>query len=261
MRILITNDDGIDAPGLEILSAIGEALAGQGGEVWTIAPATEQSGVGHSVSFVRPFLINEISARRFSVEGTPADCVLAGIHDVMAPSAPDLVLSGINRGNNAGENALYSGTVGAAMEASLHGITGIALSQFYGPGNRTLANPFEAAEQFAAKTISTIIDRFPEAEGDYPPFFNVNFPPCGAADVVGTRIVSQGFRHQGRFRTRKVDSITHRNFLWIQSGDQSSYASPGTDVAANLDRYISLTPMRADLTAYDTMKKLQGQVP
>ena len=145
MRILITNDDGINAPGLEVMYEIATSLAGPKGEVWTVAPAFEQSGVGHCISYTHPTMIAKLAPRRYAAEGSPADCVLAGIYDVMDKARPDLVLSGVNRGNNAAENVMYSGTVGGAMEAALQGLPAIAMSQFFGPGNAHLPDPFDAA--------------------------------------------------------------------------------------------------------------------
>ena len=121
MRILITNDDGINAPGLRVLEAIAHELAGPEGEVWIVAPAFEQSGVAHCISYTRPMMVSKMEERRYAAEGSPADCVLVGLHDVMR-ERPDLVLSGVNRGNNSAENALYSGTLGGAMEGALQGI-------------------------------------------------------------------------------------------------------------------------------------------
>ena len=121
MRILITNDDGINAPGLLTLLNIATEIAGPDGEVWTVAPAFEQSGVAHCISYTHPMMIAQLGERRFATEGSPADCVLAGLHDVMKDAPPDLILSGVNRGNNAAENTLYSGTIGGAMEAALQG--------------------------------------------------------------------------------------------------------------------------------------------
>ena len=260
MRILITNDDGIDAPGLRILNDIAGELAGKDGDVWTVAPSTEQSGTGHSVSFVRPFLITEISPRRFAVEGTPADCVLAGIFEVLAPLRPDLVLSGINRGNNSGENTLYSGTVGAVIEASLHGITGIALSQFFGPDNRELSNPFEAAQRFALEAVTAALRCKEECGNSYPLFFNVNFPPCAARDVLGIRAAVQGYRSEGQFRVEPAVLPNKRRFLCIRSGPQDGAALPETDVAVNLQRYVSITPMRADLTDHAAVSELAARL-
>ena len=119
MRILITNDDGINAPGLEVLTEIAVEIAGPEGEVWTVAPAFEQSGVGHCISYTHPMMIMKLAPRRYAAEGSPADCVLAGLFHVMKDARPDLVLSGVNRGNNAAENVLYSGTIGGAMHAAL----------------------------------------------------------------------------------------------------------------------------------------------
>ncbi len=260
MRILITNDDGIDAPGLAVLKKTASRLAGPGGDVWTVAPATEQSGTGHCVSFVRPFLISKISEREFAVEGTPADCVLAGLYDIMPPHRPDFVLSGINRGNNSGENALYSGTVGAALEASLHGLTGIALSQYFGPDNRGLDNPFGAAEEFAADAVRVILRSLETAGNDYPLFFNVNFPPCPAAEVAGMRAAAQGMRPDAGFRVVPAVSPAKRRFLWVHSGSQNIPGRTGTDITVNLERFISITPMRADMTAHEAMDKLNGQL-
>jgi len=141
MRILITNDDGIQAPGLEVLLDIAGQLATPEDELWTVAPAYEQSGVGHCISYTMPMRCAKLGERRFAVEGTPADCVLVGVHEVMKDGAPDLILSGVNRGNNSAENALYSGTLGAAMEGALQGIPSIALSQFYGPRCRSFTAP------------------------------------------------------------------------------------------------------------------------
>ena len=153
MRILITNDDGINAPGLEVLSEIAAEIAGPQGEVWTVAPAFEQSGVGHCISYTHPMMIAELGPRRYAAEGSPADCVLAAIYDVLDGAKPDLVLSGVNRGNNSAENVLYSGTIGAAIEAALQGVPAIALSQFFGPENAKLADPFESARVHGAKVV------------------------------------------------------------------------------------------------------------
>ncbi|MDW4496857.1 5'/3'-nucleotidase SurE [Sulfitobacter sp. D35] len=258
MRILITNDDGINAPGLKVLADIATDLAGPGGEVWTVAPAFEQSGVGHCISYTHPMMIIEMETRRYAAEGSPADCVLAGLHEVMADAPPDLVLSGVNRGNNAAENTLYSGTIGGAMEAALQGIPAVALSQYYGPANAGLDNPFEAAAAHGAETVRRILAHDPDEGADYRLFYNVNFPPVPAEAVKGTRLAVQGYRRGTRFSTEPHLSPSGRRFLWIRGGDQQIATDPGSDAAANLDGYISVTPMRADLTAHETMDALAG---
>ncbi|PRY78941.1 5'-nucleotidase [Yoonia maritima] len=257
MRILITNDDGINAPGLKVLTAIAQEIAGADGEVWTVAPAFEQSGVGHCISYTHPTMIAQLEERRFAAEGSPADCVIAGLYDVMKDKRPDLVLSGVNRGNNAAENTLYSGTIGGAMEAALQGIPAIALSQYYGAGNAALDDPFEAALAHGASIIKTLLDPALWDDANYRLFYNVNFPPVPAADVKGVQAASQGFRKNTNFTAEAQTSPTGRKFLWVRGGPQHEPTAPGTDAAANLDGYISVTPMRADLTDYDMIAALE----
>ncbi|MDK3016230.1 5'/3'-nucleotidase SurE [Pseudodonghicola flavimaris] len=258
MRILLTNDDGINAPGLDVLEAIAEDLAGPEGEVWTVAPAFEQSGVAHSISYTRPMMIAKLGHRRFAAEGSPADCVMAGLHDVLKDCRPDLVLSGVNRGNNSAENALYSGTLGGAMEAALQGLPAMALSQYFGPANLGLDNPFEAAAHHGAAVIRKVLDAGLDAGEDYRLFYNINFPPVAAADVRGIRATPQGYRRNTRFSVEPHSSPSGRRFLWIKGGNQHEPTLPGSDAAANLDGFISVTPMRADLTAHDALEALKA---
>ncbi|MFZ1726925.1 MAG: 5'/3'-nucleotidase SurE [Albidovulum sp.] len=259
MRILITNDDGINAPGLEVLTAIATEIAGPKGEVWTVAPAFEQSGVGHCISYTHPMMIAKLGHRRFAAEGSPADCVLAGLCDVMQDARPDLILSGVNRGNNAAENVLYSGTIGGALEAALQGLPAIALSQFMGPATQTLDDPFEAARIHGVQLVRDLLAKGLWDKGDYRLFYNVNFPPIAAADVKGTKIAAQGYRTDTFFGVEPHMSPSGRKFLWIKGGPQHKPTAPGTDVAVNLEGYISVTPMRADLTAHDTLSELQAR--
>jgi 5'-nucleotidase len=259
MRILITNDDGINAPGLEVLARIAAEIAGPDGEVWTVAPAFEQSGVAHCISYTHPTMIAELGPRRFAAEGSPADCVLAGLYDVMKDAPPELVLSGVNRGNNSAENALYSGTLGGAMEGALQGLPAIALSQFYGPGNRVLAHPFEAAEVHGAAVVRAILAHgFGDPGADYRLFYNVNFPPVTAAEVRGVKAAPQGVRREGGFGMEAHFAPSGRKFLWVTGRPQNASSAPGSDAAVNLDGYISVTPMRADLTAHDALEPLRA---
>lgn len=260
MRILITNDDGINAPGLEVLAEIAAEIAGPGGEVWTVAPAFEQSGVGHCISYTHPMMIAELGPRRFAAEGSPADCVLAGLYDVMPDARPDLVLSGVNRGNNAGENTLYSGTIGGAMEAALQGVPSIALSQFMGPENVCLDDPFEAARVHGAGIVRALLDKGRWDSDHYRVFYNVNFPALPAAEVKGHKVANQGFRVETRFGVEPHDSPSGRRFLWIKGGPQHVRAGEGSDINANLDGYIAITPMRADLTAHDLLEDLTARL-
>jgi len=258
MRILITNDDGINAPGLKALSEIARDVAGAGGEVWTVAPAFEQSGVGHCISYTHPTMIAELAPRRFAAEGSPADCVLAGIHDVMLEAAPDLILSGVNRGNNSAENTLYSGTIGGAMEGALQGINSIALSQFYGPDNVGADDPFAAARAHGADLIRRLLTHATWEGPDYRTFFNVNFPPVTAEHVKGTQVVRQGMRRKTKFTTTPQVAPSGRRFFWVAGGPQDEPTGAGTDAQVNLEGYISVTPMRADLTAHDQLDPLRA---
>ena len=256
MRILITNDDGINAPGLEVLTRIAADIAGPQGEVWTVAPAFEQSGVAHCISYTHPMMIMKLSERRYAAEGSPADCVLAGIYDVLQGARPDLVLSGVNRGNNCAENTLYSGTIGGAMEAALQGIPAIALSQFMGRETEDLNDPFEAASVHGTATVRALLDKGLWDAGDYRLFYNVNFPPVAGAKVKGLKVAAQGYRHDTRFSVEPHLAPSGRKFLWIKGGPQHTPTLPGTDVAVNLEGWISVTPMRADLTAHDQLDAL-----
>ncbi|MES2968516.1 MAG: 5'/3'-nucleotidase SurE [Pseudomonadota bacterium] len=260
MRILITNDDGINAPGLEVLTQIAGEIAGPAGEVWTVAPAFEQSGVGHCISYTHPMMIAKLDTRRYAAEGSPADCVLAGLYDVLEGARPDLVLSGVNRGNNAAENVLYSGTIGGAMEAALQGIPAIAMSQFFGPAMDGLADPFEAARLHGTGVVRALLDKGLWTQDDYRVFYNVNFPPVPAARVKGMKVAAQGFRRDTAFGVEPHHSPSGRKFLWIKGGPQQTPTLPGTDAAVNLEGWISVTPMRADLTAHDLLSDLEARL-
>ncbi len=256
MRILITNDDGITAPGLQVLGEIAADVGGADAEIWTVAPAFEQSGVGHCISYARPTMVQEFGPRRHAVEGSPADCVLAALYDIL-PDRPDLVLSGVNRGNNAAENVMYSGTVGGAIEAALQNLPAIALSQYFGPDNAGLDDPFEAARAHGADTVRRLLSHGEWEEAPYRLFYNVNFPPCAAADVAGLAVGVQGRREDAGHGMTPHVSPSGRRFLYVTGGPQQTPTAPGTDAAAALDRRVAVTPMRADLTAHDRIDALR----
>ncbi|TKW68538.1 MAG: 5'/3'-nucleotidase SurE [Paracoccus denitrificans] len=258
MRILITNDDGINAPGLKVAEAIAAELAGPNGEVWVVAPAFEQSGVGHCISYAHPTMVARLASQRYAAEGSPADCVLAAVHDIMADALPDLVISGVNRGNNSGENVVYSGTVGGAMEAALQDIPAIALSQYFGPELAGLDDPFECARVHGASVVRRLLDRADWSTGsDFRLFYNVNFPPLPAAESKGIRVAPQGKRIDARFAMEPFVAPNGRRFLWVRGAPQDGPATAGSDVMANLDGFISVTPMRADLTCHPSLDALR----
>lgn len=260
MRILVTNDDGINAPGLKTLIAIAQDVAGPGGEVWVVAPAFEQSGVAHCISYTHPMMVSKLAERRYATEGSPADCVLVGIYDVLEGQKPDLILSGVNRGNNSGENTMYSGTLGAAMEGALQGVKSIGLSQFLGPETKDLDDEFEVARDFGVQVVRDLLEKgIWEEDQDYRIFYSVNFPPRASKDVKGVRIATQGFRKGTSYGIEPHFSPSGRRFLWIRGADQRAATAPGADVALNLEGYISITPMRCDLTAHNRLAELEAR--
>lgn len=257
MHILITNDDGISAEGLVALHQIAVGLTGSEANVTTVAPAYEQSGVGHCISFTKPLNLEQLGQNRYAVDGSPADCVLVGLYDVLADKKPDLVLSGVNKGNNAAQNTLYSGTVGACLEAALQGIPSIALSQFIGPALKG-QDLFGAAKSFGVETVRKVLDAdiWTDNHG-HKLLYNVNFPPVMPDDVKGIKATTQGFRDVLPFYAKRQKTPNGREVLWLGGGSQHDPTAPGTDVHANLDGYVSVTPMQLDLTAHETHKQLQ----
>jgi 5'-nucleotidase len=174
------------------------------------------------------------------------------------PERPDLVLSGVNRGNNAGENVMYSGTIGGAMEAALQGVKAIAMSQFFGPENVELDDPFESAAQHGAAVVRKLLADAPWDGTDYNLFYNINFPPISAEKTGGITVTRQGRRKGSGFGVEAQMSPSGRRFLWVTGSKQSVDTGAGTDVTANLAGQISVTPMRADLTAYDVLADIEA---
>ena len=256
MRILVTNDDGIGAPGLKVAEAIAAEIAGPQGEVWVVAPAFEQSGVAQCVSYVRPMRLEQLEARRFAVEGSPADCVLAGLHEVMKERPPHLVLSGVNRGHNVAEDTLYSGTVGGAMEAALNGVRAVALSQYFSPATLASGDPFASARAHGAELLARMLADRNWPEAPYGVFYNVNFPPVPAPEVRGVRATFQGYRAAATFGVLPHVAPNGRTFLWLTHGHGNADSPKGSDSRKCHDGYITVTPLNADLTAHDLIAPL-----
>src|SRR6202521_1958411 len=192
MRILLTNDDGIHAPGLGVLEKIASELAD---DVWVVAPETDQSGVSHSLSLNDPLRLREIGPRHYAVTGTPTDCVIMAARHILQDGVPDLVLAGVNRGQNVAEDVTYSGTIAGAIEGTILGIPSIALSQAYGLSTRQ--NPhWETALRHGPDLIRRVL-----AEGmPRDVLVNVNFPDCAADEVKGIAVTMQGKRDQDLLR-------------------------------------------------------------
>lgn len=241
MRILITNDDGIHAPGLAVLERIARSLTD---DVVTVAPESDQSGVAHSLSLNDPLRLREVSEGRFAVKGTPTDCVIMGVRSVMLERRPDLILSGINRGQNVAEDVTYSGTIAAAMEGTLLGIPSMALSQAYGPASGRKNIHWECAEAHAAPVIRRVLERGIPRDI----LVNVNFPDCGAAEVTGLEVTSQGKRDAGLMQIDEREDGRGNPYFWVSFARSRSTPAEGTDLHALAAKRISLTPLRLDLT-------------
>src|SRR5256885_383485 len=236
-RILISNDDGIRSPGIQVLEKIARELSD---DVWVVAPEQEQSGASHSLTTRRPLRLRPVGEQRYAVDGTPTDCVLIAVKRLLRDRPPDLVLSGINAGSNVGEDMTYSGTVAAAMEATLLGIPAMALSQDYRNGQDI---PWETSEAFAPDVIRRLLSLpWPDST-----LFNINFPGVVSAKASGFAVTSQGQRAIADNLTEGVDP-RGRPYYWIGPIRETGAVEPGTDVAALADNKISITPIYLDLT-------------
>lgn len=245
MRILLTNDDGVHAPGLKVLEEIARQFSD---DIWICAPSEEQSGAGHSLTLTRPVRLQQLGERRFAVTGTPTDSVMMALRTVM-PDAPDLILSGINRGANLGDDVTYSGTVSAAIEGALAGIRSIAFSQVYAREGMGDDVPFGAAREWGPKVLAPLIDA-PMAERT---LINVNFPALAPEAVKGIRVVRQGFHDYSRGSIVEGRDPRGYRYFWFGLHAIEHTLDHGTDLEAIDDGYIAVTPLQLDLTHYSTI--------
>lgn len=252
MRILVTNDDGIDADGLATLRKIAGALSD---DVWVVAPQTNHSGAGHSLSLREPLRMNEIDDRTFAVRGTPTDCVIMAVRHIMKDKRPDLILSGVNRGQNIAEDVTYSGTIAAAFEGTLVGIRSIAMSQaFGGPAGRHLY--WETAEAYGPDIARQLLEQ------DWPEgvLMNVNFPPFPAGEVEGIQVTRQGRRDMDLMEIDAREDTWGVPYYWFQFQRKRSDPPEGTDLWAVYNGYVSVTPLYLNLTHADMHAKLTDKL-
>ena len=250
MRILVTNDDGIHAPGLAALEAIAAELSD---DIWVVAPAEEQSGAGHSLTLSEPIRLRRLGERRFAVRGTPTDCVMLALGHVMKDHRPDLLLSGVNRGGNLAEDVTYSGTVSAAMEGCLAGIRSIAMSQ-------VMADYTAGQERFdvAAAHGAAIVRRLVAIEWAPGMLVNINFPGVETTAVRGVEVTEQGLRDYGHIA---IDArVDPRGFpyFWFGYGREVEVPGHETDLKAVRHGYISVTPLHLDLTHRESLAGLRA---
>ncbi len=248
-RILITNDDGIDAPGIKVLENIVQEFTD---DIWVVAPDHEKSGASHSISLHVPIRLRRTSEKGYAVVGTPTDCVLMAFHEIMKDRKPTLVLSGINNGANLAEDVTYSGTIAAAMEGTLLGVRSIALSVVRPLGGEA---QWEGAYQYGPDLLRKLLgaDHWPTGS-----LININFPDCDVAAITGISVTRHGQRPPGAFSIDpRVDS---RNvpYYWVKLTYPEGEKQADTDLHAIAGNAISVTPIQLDLTNYTWQSHLQG---
>lgn len=256
MRILITNDDGIHAEGLEVLKTIALALSP---DVWTVAPETNQSGTSHSMTLHTPLRLRQVDARTYAVAGTPTDCVIMAVRHIMKDAPPTLILSGVNHGSNLADDITYSGTVAAAMEGTVLGIPSIALSLMMGFEEGSRRALWDTPLTHAPTLVRKLID----IEWEQGMLLNVNFPDVAPHEVAGVAVTRQGVRDAALLN---IDSRTDpwgTPYFWFGFERRKSTLIAGTDLAAMADKKISVTPLSLDLTDRDALsainEKLNGK--
>ena len=247
-RILVTNDDGIHAPGLEALVEIATQLSS---DVWIVAPEFNQSGAGHSLSISRPIRAREINETKFAIEGTPTDCVLFAVKHLLKDRKPDIVLSGVNRGTNMADDVTYSGTIAGAMEGCLLGIPSIAFSLAY-------AHPHPVKWGTATAHGADVARRVLAMDWPRNIFVNVNFPDVVTASVKGTRVTRQGVRGFGGTIIERTDPRGGA-YYWIGYTPGEHEVDEESDLYAVRHGWISVTPLHLDLTHEATRRKLSAQ--
>jgi 5'-nucleotidase len=252
LRILVSNDDGIHAPGLAVAEKIARTLSD---DIWVVAPETEQSGASHSLTLTLPLRLRQAGPKRFAVSGTPTDCVMmAGIH-LMKDRLPDLVISGVNRGFNVADDVTYSGTVAAAMEGTVLGIPSLAMSQAVG-GREEGENIWSCA----AVHGPALLKRLVEVGWPAGVLLNINFPPLPASKVMRVAVVAQGQRDQSMLRVDERVDARGRTYFWI--GFKRIFSDPemGTDLRAIHEGQISVTPLHLNLTEWREQERLSGLI-
>jgi 5'-nucleotidase len=249
LRILVTNDDGIHAEGLDICEEIAKTLSS---DVWVVAPEHDQSGVAHSLSLNDPLRLRQVADNRYAVRGTPTDCVIMGARHVLDGKQIDLILSGVNRGRNVGEDVIYSGTVAGAMEGTILDIPSIALSQSY--NSRSGQAPFwETGLRFAPDIIRKVLAQGVRRDV----LVNINFPNCRPEEVKGVVVAQLGRRRQERLHIDKRHDGRGNPYYWIAYSRQTVFqADRGSDMEAIDNNCIAVTPLKIDITDQPTMSGL-----
>lgn len=251
MRILCTNDDGIHATGLAVLEKIARTFSD---DVWVIAPEQEQSGASRALTLTAPIRVRKAGEKRFAVSGTPTDCVLLGVEHLIEGQAPDLVLSGVNRGQNIAEDVTFSGTIAGAMQGMQLGIRAIALSQARGFRGEEAQIPWETAETYGPGVVGQLLKHgWPKDV-----LININFPDVPPEDVKEVETTFQGMRDHHVIYADKRTDPRGGSYYWLGFRGQLSNPPTGSDLRAIYEGRISVTPLHIDLTHRDTIHSLKG---
>ncbi len=245
-RILVTNDDGINATGIRTLEEIARAVSD---DVWVVAPEVNQSGAAHSLTLHRPLRLRRLGERRIAVDGTPTDCVLLALQHIITDGRVDLVLSGINHGGNLGEDVTYTGTVAAAMEATLFRVPAVALSQVAADRKKVR---WDTAERHVPPLLRCLL----AAGWPSDVLININLPDLAPDLVQGWRVAGQGMRKIGDTLVERIDP-RGEPYIWIGALRESTDPSEGTDLAAIAAGCISVTPVHLDMTHGPSLEVLR----
>ena len=248
-RILVTNDDGIDAPGLKIAAKIAAALSD---DVWIVAPAEEQSGASHSLSLSHPVHLIKRGAKRYAVRGTPTDCVMIATRHLLKDNLPTLILSGVNFGQNAAEDVSYSGTVAGAKEGTVFGIPSVALSQAIGFRDNKRTINFGVAEKHGPKVIKKLMSvKWPTGT-----LMNINFPDIATADKCDIVVTKQGKRDRSVLQLEEREDPRGMPYFWYTFDRKLQTPPIGTDIEALYAGNISVTALKMDHTDVAMQRKL-----
>lgn len=255
MRILVTNDDGINAKGLEVLRSIALGLSP---DVWVVAPETNQSGTAHSLTLHQPLRLRQVDTRTFAVAGTPSDCVIMAVRHILKDEPPQLVLSGINHGSNLAEDITYSGTVAAAMEGTLLGIRSIALSLMvkWEEGENERSFKWDTALAHAPGLIAKLL----ETKWTPGRLININFPGVAPDEVAGIAVTSQGIRDQALLNIDSRSDPWGTPYFWFGFERRKSTLVEGSDLSAMADKKISVTPLSVDMTDAKGLAELESHL-
>lgn len=251
MRILLTNDDGIHAEGLSALERIAATLSD---DVWTVAPELEQSGASRAMTLSTPLRVRQLSERRHAVFGTPSDCVMLAFQDLVAGAAPDLVLSGVNRGQNLAEDVTVSGTVAGALQGMALGCPSIALSQSLKVFHDRERALYQTAETFAPGIIRKLLKSGWPADV----IINVNFPDLEPDQIEAVEVTAQGRRDVHDAHAERRTDLRGRDYYWMGFRSRQDESLEGTDLYAVRHGRISVTPLHIDLTHRPTLHALKG---